>query len=83
MSSTIKNLYEITNHLYKDRRLSYSSIIGIGPDDLIAIDKQEKAFLQNPTLIPSYHQICGFEYNENSFSKYDMTIIYFLEKYHS
>lgn len=70
MSSTIKNLYEITNHLYKDRRLSYSSIIGIGPDDLIAIDKQEKAFLQNPTLIPSYHQICGFEYNENSFSKY-------------
>ena len=81
MSSNIKNLYEITNRqLYKERRLSYPSIIGLGPDDLIAIDKQEKAFLQTATIVPSYHQICGFNYSETSFSKYFEDLISRQEK---
>lgn len=81
MSSRIKNLYEITNHqLYKERRLAYSSIIGLGPDDLVVIDKQEKAFLQSTIIVPSYHQICGFNYNETSFSKYFEDLINRQEK---
>ena len=81
MSSHIKNLYEITNRqLYKERRLSYSSIIGLGPDDLIVIDKQEKAFLQTAIIVPSYHQICGFNYDETSFSKYFEELISRQEK---
>ncbi|OHT01188.1 hypothetical protein TRFO_32072 [Tritrichomonas foetus] len=83
MSSTIKNLHEITGRpLLRERHLACSSpVTGLGPDDLVVIDKQEKAFLQMPIIVFSYHQVCGFSYDDpNLFSKYFEDLINRQEK---
>ena len=83
MSETIKNVYEITGKpILRDRtQLINLGVIGLGPDDLVCVEKQEKAFLQSPIIVFYYHHICGMNLNNiNSFSKYFQELIKKQEK---
>lgn len=72
MSSTVQNLYEVTeSHLSKDRSNQCSNSIGLGPDDLVILTKREKGIFQGDTAVLSYHQVVGFDFvDKNSFSLY-------------
>jgi hypothetical protein len=72
MGSSIKNLYEVKGHpLYKERRQSIKSgISGLGPEDLVVLDKTQSAFLRTTLTESYYHQIIGFNLTPRTFLQY-------------
>ena len=63
MASTIEDLYETTSKsMLKERKLQLQKNIGLGPDDLVVIIKQEKNLVLSEGIQKSfYHCICGLK----------------------
>lgn len=72
MAATIKNLYEISGRpILRERVAKFKKgVDGLGPDDLVVIDKKEKGFLQATAVNMFYHHITGFRHNPASFPAY-------------
>ena len=72
MAATIKNLYEISGRpILRERVAKFKKgVDGLGPDDLVVIDKKEKGFLQATAVNMFYHHITGFRHNPTSFPAY-------------
>ena len=72
MASTIKNLYEVTGRpVLRERTTQFKKgIRGLGPDDLVVLDKKEKGFLHAAVVNMFYHHVTGVRHSPASFPSY-------------
>ena len=72
MASTIKNLYEVTGRpVLRERTTQFKKgITGLGPDDLVVLDKKEKGFLHAAVVNMFYHHVTGVRHSPASFPSY-------------
>lgn len=67
MSSTIRNLHEISGRPMLKERISKISQnkSGLGPDDLMSIDKREKSIFSIALVLSYYHHVSGLDISSN------------------
>lgn len=78
MSSTIKWLHEIsgTNLIKKRRKMLSRKPLGLGPEDLVVLDKETKSFFSSKEINSFYHFLVGRKFDSpESFRQYFMELI--------
>jgi hypothetical protein len=77
MASTIKNLHEVSGTPLLKERCSQirSGITGLGPEDLVILDKTQQGFLRSHTTELYYHTFSGFKLSPSSFISYYLELL--------